>query len=67
MTDAELLTDTMLARLRKIAVERARLEEERDEIVRFLMTNEPRVARKRIAEAADLSEPRLYQIRDGRR
>jgi hypothetical protein len=67
MTDEELLTDTMLRRLTKIAFERARLEKERDEIVRLLMTNEPKIARKKIAEAADLSEPRLYQIRDGRR
>jgi hypothetical protein len=67
MTDAELLTETMLRRLRKIVVERARLEKERDEVVRFLMTHDPRVARKMIAEAADVSEPRLYQIRDGRR
>lgn len=60
-------TEETLDRLRKIAVERARLAKERDEIVRFLMTNEHKVARKVIAEAADLSEPRLYQIRDGRR
>jgi len=37
----------------------------RDLLVQSLMDTP--VARKRIAEAAKLSEPRLYQIRDGRR
>ncbi len=37
---------------------------ERDSLIRFLMTTE--IPRKKIAEAGLVSEPRLYQIRDGR-
>lgn len=61
--------DLMLAELEDIIAKRAKLtaelDERRDELVRSLMKTS--VARKRIAAAADLSEPRLYQIRDGRR
>lgn len=61
--------DHMLAELEDVAAKRRRLvgelDERRDELVRSLMRTS--VARKRIAAAAELSEPRLYQIRDGRR
>lgn len=56
--------DLMLTELEDIKTKSAELDERRDELVRTLMSSS--VARKRIAAAAGLSEPRLYQIRDGR-
>ncbi len=44
----------------------AGLDARRDELVRKLMAMEPTVPRAEIAKAARVSEPRLYQIRDGR-
>ncbi|MFC7276209.1 hypothetical protein ACFQS1_19630 [Paractinoplanes rhizophilus] len=57
--------DQMLAELAEVAARLAELDERRDELVRGLMRTS--VARKQIASAARLSEPRLYQIRDRRR
>jgi hypothetical protein len=63
------VADELLGVLTRITSRRTKLIEEldaqRDSLVRELMRTS--VARKRIASAADVSEPRLYQIRDGRR
>lgn len=58
-------TDDMLAELESIPPKVQQMISRRDELVRALM--ETSVKRSRIAEAADVKEPRLYQIRDGRR
>lgn len=64
--------DEMIAELEDVAADLRDVErhledlgERREDLVRLLMGTS--VPRKRIAEAAGLSEPRLYQIRDGRR
>ena len=51
----------------RLATEAAVLEARRMDLIRTLLAAEPKVARKRIADAAGLKEARLYQIRDGRR
>ena len=53
------------AKLRALHVQEAQLIGERDDLVRKLMKTS--VARPRIAEAAELSVDRLYQIKDHRR
>ncbi len=53
-----------LEALSERAVAAREATEERDALIRFLMTTE--IPRKKIAEAGLVSEPRLYQIRDGR-
>lgn len=53
-----------LEALAEKAVAAREMTAERDSLIRFLMTTE--IPRKKIAEAGLVSEPRLYQIRDGR-
>jgi hypothetical protein len=55
--------DLVLDELRGNRDRVAGLDKRRDELVRQLMAIEPTVPRAAIAEAARLSEPRLYQIR----
>ena len=64
MTDDE-EAETMIKRLRKIAIEREKLDDERDELIRHLMGT--KTPRDKVAEAAGLKVARLYQIRDGSR
>lgn len=57
-----------LIRLENVVTQASALSRQRDELVRDLMSMPASlVPRRDIAEAAEVSEPRLYQIRDGRR
>jgi hypothetical protein len=58
--------DLVLDELRGNRDRAAGLDGRRDELIRQLMAMDPIVPRAEIAEAARVSEPRLYQIRDGR-
>jgi hypothetical protein len=66
----ELSPDRLLAELEELRDLVQAGIERRDRVVRVLMTIDAKVVkvpRARIAAAAGVSEPRLYQIRDGRR
>lgn len=60
-TSADLILDELRANRGRVAG----LMERRDEFIRKLMAMEPTVARADIAQAAGLSEARLYQIKAG--
>lgn len=65
LTELEALPGRYAELEREVADRRGALDEKRRALVTALMKTS--VARERIASAAGVKTPRLYQIRDGRR